>query len=63
MLEKSGVTMQVLDGADEGEKVEETAEEVRIGLLTCLPWLMVTTGYTATSSGGRCIMKYIGSEG
>lgn len=36
-----------------------TFDEVDVGRpdLPYLPWLMVTTGYTATSNGGRCILS------
>ena len=63
MLEKSGVATPDLDEGDEAGEVEETVEGVRIDLPLCLPWLIVTTGYTATSRGGKCIMKDIGSKG
>ena len=47
------------DDDDDDDDDAETAGEGGVSLLPCLPWLMVTTGYTATSSGGRCILNTV----
>jgi hypothetical protein len=58
MLKKSGgeATMVEVDVDDDDDEAD-TAGEGGVGLLLCLPWLMVMTGYTATSNGGRCILN------
>lgn len=60
ILGKSGVAEQVRDDADEEDEEEEMVEDGRLDRTAYVPRLIVTKGYTATSSGGRCIINVMG---
>lgn len=61
ILDKSGEAEEVFE-TNEDDEDEEAVDVGRGDLPPYIPWLMVTTGYTATSRGGRCMMKVIESK-
>jgi hypothetical protein len=62
MLGKSGVVELVRDDAEDEDEAEDDIDEGRVSRPEYCPRLIVAKGYTATSRGGRCIMKLVQSS-
>jgi hypothetical protein len=63
MLVKSGEVVIDCEDVEDEDDVDDAVEAGRNGRLEYVPRLIVTTGYTATSRGGRCIMKGLDGAG
>ena len=57
ILGKSGEVELARDDAEDEDEAEEAIDEGRVSRPEYCPRLIVVKGYTATSRGGRCIMK------
>lgn len=57
MLVKSGDAEHDREAVEEEEDVDDAVEDGRASRLEYVPRLIVLIGWTATSRGGRCIMK------
>jgi hypothetical protein len=62
MLGELGEAARDREDEDDEDVAEDAVDEELIGRLQQVPRLIVTTGYTATSRGGRCIIKAYGTK-
>jgi hypothetical protein len=60
ILGKSGEVELARDDAEDEDEAEDATDEGRVNRPEYCPRLIVVKGYTATSRGGRCIMKSFG---